>query len=315
MDAPVGSSIATVASPTGLAMAPSLESEEPPSGTPATWQGKLREMLTVGILIWGLGTLIKLTRVFGHCRCAVQLRRSSRPAQAKCQILLREVANQLDVRSIPALFVSSRSISPLAIGLGRPAVILPERLMKAFTDEEMRDVLAHEVAHLKRGDQWIVLLQELAAALYWPIVFVHGLNRELWRTREELCDEAVIASRDPISYSETLYHVAELLLLHRPVPGAVGMFGGRSELERRISRLIDQSRDSSTVTGRTSVFIVASLFIASSVTTAGVQFVAASSNIVPASAGVMGRVPAPDATGAIEIETRGDLTAVTCCPS
>ena len=76
--------------------------------------------------------------------------------------------------------------------------------------EQMRDVLVHEVAHVRRRDHLIVLLQELARALYWPIVPVHGLIRELGQAREELCDNHVLRGRDALSYGETLLHLAEL---------------------------------------------------------------------------------------------------------
>jgi hypothetical protein len=53
-------------------------------------------------------------------------------------------------------------------------------------------------------------MQELAGAMYWPIVSVHGLNRELRRACEEVCDNIVLAGRDAISSGETLLHVAKL---------------------------------------------------------------------------------------------------------
>src|SRR5439155_12603894 len=102
-------------------------------------------------------------------------------------------AAKLGTRQVPLLLVSSRTVAPLAVGFGRPAVILPERLLGAISDNELRDVLMHEVARLQRGDQRSVLLQELPGARYWPIVSVHALNRELRRTREEICDNVVLA--------------------------------------------------------------------------------------------------------------------------
>ena len=150
----------------------------------------------------------------------------------------------------PLLLVSSRAIAPLAVAFGRPAVILPEHLDQALSDDELSDVLVHEVAHVQRGDQHIVLLQELAGALYWPIVSVHGLNRELRRACEEVCDNVVLAGRDPISYGETLLHVAELLVEARPVGPAVAIVGGRGQLERRIAGLIDPRRNTMTRASR-----------------------------------------------------------------
>ena len=77
--------------------------------------------------------------------------------------------------------------------------------------EEMRDVLVHEVAHIRRRDHLLVLLQELARALYWPIVTVHGLIRELGQEHtvllsthilsevEMTCDQAIIINRGRVA--------------------------------------------------------------------------------------------------------------------
>ena len=89
-------------------------------------------------------------------------------------------------------------------------------------------MLLHEMAHVSRRDPWIVFLQELARALYWPIVPVHALIRELGRAREELCDNHVLQGRDALSYGETLLHLAELSQKARPL-----VAGGRHRaLER-----------------------------------------------------------------------------------
>ena len=92
-----------------------------------------------------------------------------------------------------------------------------------------------------------MLLQELARALYWPIVTVHGLIRELGQAREELCDNHVLRGRDALSYGETLLHLAELSWEARPLRASVGILHWKGALERRIAGLLDQRR--STMTG------------------------------------------------------------------
>lgn len=133
-----------------------------------------------------------------------------------------------------------------------------------MTGDQLHDILLHETAHLKRRDQWIVLLQHLAAALYWPIVPLHGLNRELQRASEELCDNVVLAASDPILYGETLLHVAELLVTPRSMGAAVGIFGARGELERRIAGLIDPRRNTMTRIGYKTACVVIVLFLTAS---------------------------------------------------
>ncbi len=274
-----------------------------------------RGIIVAGMFVWAAGTALMLARLTYHCGCVLQLRRSSRPAEVpRLETLMQEAAARIGMRRVPVLLVSSRPVSPLAVGLGRPAVILPERLLNAVTDAELQDILAHEIAHLRRGDHHIVLLQELAAALFWPIASVHGLNRELWRAREELCDNLVLMGRDAISYSETLLRVAELLVPHRPARAAVGMVGSRGELERRIAGLVDPSRSSSTLTGRTPACVVACLFAATSLAISTVRF-AASSEPPSATAGVTSSVPAADAADTADSELGVGLTDFSCCPS
>ncbi len=233
------------------------------SSSPAETLVSFRGIATGVMFLWAAGAVLMLARLARNCGRVVLLRRSSRPVQnAGVQLLLREVAVRLGMRQVPLLLVSRRTVTPLAVGFGRPAVILPERLLGAISDNELRDVLVHEVAHLARGDQRMVLLQELAGALYWPIVSVHALTRELQQAREDLCDNAVLTGRDAISYGKTLLRIAELLVKARPMGAAVGIIGGQGELERRIAGLIDPKRNTMTTTSRKASFWVWFLFLA-----------------------------------------------------
>ncbi|MGC1276042.1 MAG: M56 family metallopeptidase [Planctomycetaceae bacterium] len=234
---------------------------QPIDGT-ASVRVSFRGVATGAMCVWAAGVLLLLLRLARDCWCVIQLRRSSHPAQDERLLTLsREIAGKLGLRRVPLLLVSPRTIIPLAIGFGRPAVLLPKKLLAVVNDDELQDILSHELAHLKRGDLRIVLLQELARSLYWPIVPVHALNRELQRAREDLCDNVVLARRDAIAYGETLLHVAEVLVQARPLGAAVGIIDGCGELERRIARLLDPRRCTMTTTGPRTAFAVMVLFL------------------------------------------------------
>lgn len=275
---------------TSTPSAPDVQRAGGLAGTLVSFRG----IATGAMFVWAAGALLMLARLARNCGRVVQLRRTSRPVQNEClQSLLQEIAARLGTRQVPLLLVSNRTVTPLAVGFGRPAVILPERLLGAVSDKEVRDVLVHEVAHLQRGDQRIVLLQELAGALYWPIVSVHGLNRELQRAREEVCDNVVLAGRDAISYGKTLLHVAELLVKARPMGAAVGIIGGQGELERRIAGLIDPRRNTMTTTGRKAACVVMFMFIAGGAIASATRF-AASASAAGTSTGTVADVASPD---------------------
>jgi beta-lactamase regulating signal transducer with metallopeptidase domain len=220
--------------------------------------------------------LLNLARSYGLIR---RLRRaSSPPRNDSLQALLDDVGRSLGVRRLPRVVVSRRVLTPMAVGLRRPVVVLPERLLGEVGAEEMRDVLVHEVAHIRRGDPLVVLLQELARALYWPIVTVHGLIRELGQAREELCDNHVLRGRDALSYGETLLHLAELSWEARPLRTSVGILHWKGALERRIAGLLDQRRSTMTGNNRWLVGFVAMLFVCGGTIAAATRLVAEEGN-------------------------------------
>lgn len=223
---------------------------------------RFRQAIAAAVLLWAAGVLLKVANVLRSCGRVILLRCTSSPLASDHFLTpLGEIAAQLGMRRPPLLRVSDRAVTPMGVGFGPPAVILPLCLVEAIRDEEVRHVLVHEVAHLARGDQRTVLLQALAGALYWPILTVHGLNRELRRAREEICDNAVLAGCSPVNYGKTLLRVAELLVGARPMRASVGMFDGRGKLEKRISGLIDPRRSTATTVGRKPACAAMLLFV------------------------------------------------------
>ena len=157
---------------------------------------------------------------------------------------LKRVADAIDsfADGIPVL--EANIAIPLAIGFGKPVIVLPRGFAATVTPNELHDVLAHEAEHLWRRDHWTILLERLIATAYWPVVTVHLLNRALDRAREELCDNAVIRERDPESYGHTLLVVARQVGVRNPSLSqwATSMIG-QGELERRVAGLLDRRRD------------------------------------------------------------------------
>lgn len=282
--------------PESISALPATRPVDGPAAAPVSY----REVAADAMFVWAIGAGWMFARLVRNCTRVVQLRRSSRPLQnERLHVLLREVAGQLGVRRPPLLLVTSRTVAPLAIGFGRPAILLPERLLSAISDDELRDVLVHELAHLQRGDQWIAVLQGIAGGLYWPIVSVHGLNRELQRAREEVCDNAVLARRSVIGYGETLLHIAEILVKPLTTGVAVGIIGGPGELERRIAGLIDPRRNRSTTTSRKTACLMMVGFVAGSTVVSATRF-------VPSAVAADGRASETDPATSAATNANGD---------
>lgn len=134
----------------------------------------------------------------------------------------------------------------MTAGLFRPVIVLPAELPSAISRPQLRDVLMHEIAHIERLDNLIVLLQAIAKTVFWPIVFVHLLSRQLARAREDICDNHVLACRDAVSYGETLLRLGQLACGVAMPIGTVGILQWRGKLEERIFGLIHEGRSKMT---------------------------------------------------------------------
>ena len=134
---------------------------------------------------WLLGVTLHLAamlRAWVHVR---RVRRSARPLEDPAlQRAALELARELGLRPLPRLQVARGVDSPLAVGLLRPAVILPPRLLAGLSAQEQRMALAHELAHLRRGDLWLGWVPALAQTLFFFHPLVRRAGREYALARE-----------------------------------------------------------------------------------------------------------------------------------
>lgn len=166
--------------------------------------------------------------------------RNAHDGDARANEMLANVAQGIGLRRVPGLVVHELSEGPVVWGLTRPSVVLPRWLLSNLDDGQLRDVLLHEVAHVKRWDLWWNHLQTLLQILYWwhPLVWIG--NARMRRVREEATDEAAVMARggEPDGYARTLIEVARAAL-RRPVLtlGLLGILESRHALRSRVERL------------------------------------------------------------------------------
>jgi hypothetical protein len=159
------------------------------------------------------------------------------------QALFAELQRALPGRRRAALLATDEISTPIAAGFLRPAVLVPSFLVEQLSETEIAGVLAHELAHLRRGDDWMNLAQRLveAVAFFHPAVLYIG--RRLRLEREMACDDWVVAlTGTPRPYARCLAKLAALAPAAGPelAPGAVAR---KPQISVRVEALLAKGRN------------------------------------------------------------------------
>lgn len=160
--------------------------------------------------------------------------------------LEEEVANFKLQRTLE-LLVSADSNAPTAIGFFRPAIVLPQWLVEQGPSEDLKHVVLHELAHLRRRDDWTNLLQKILKAMLFFHPAVWWMERKMSLDREMACDDAVLAETGNARvYAQSLARVAEKTFLRRQVALAQAAVGRLRQLSLRVARILDPQRPPAT---------------------------------------------------------------------
>ena len=194
------------------------------------------------VLISALLLAISLLRVIRFHYC---LQRQLLPATEALSKLVRQVANQIGIRRLPRVAISQANLSPFVWWTGgRPLVVIPQLAIEGLAGDELRLIVAHELAHVKRRDYYVRWLEWLSGiALWWnPVLWV--ARRQLRTTEEIACDAMVVetigAPRQ--QYARSLLNMAELLTTSTLRPPAVASaINSGGILEKRLTMIVSQT--------------------------------------------------------------------------
>ncbi len=199
---------------------------------------------TAIFFIWAGVALIGLLRVALALLQIRRLRSNAQPLDeqtlsADVAVLVREFRASRPVE----LRVSKELEVPTAIGFFKPAIVLPAWLLEGTPAEELTFILLHEMAHLRRRDDWTNLAQQIVKAFLFFLPSIWWIERKLALDREMACDDAVLAySGTPHAYAECLAHVAERSFVRRQLALAQAAVARLRQLTLRVTKILDPRR-------------------------------------------------------------------------
>jgi len=209
------------------------------------WQqlsGTVEPALPWIVLVWCLGVLLLSARqMYAWIASQWLTRLAVRPPQDDPLGSVAALARAMSITRPVRLLNSAIVRVPTVIGWLKPVVLLPVGLATAMTPQQIEAILAHELAHIRRHDYLVNLLQSLAETLlfYHPLVWV--ISRRIRIERENCCDDlALAAGAEKVCYAESLLHVVRYSAAsRRPLAAvALGAASRPSALRKRITRLL-----------------------------------------------------------------------------
>jgi len=191
------------------------------------------------VIFWLIGASVLLVRLIFNWIYAQQIKTSSTPTapQNVVEAFLR-ISHSLHIKQSVRLLESLAVATPMVIGWFKPVVLLPVGL----TSKQLEAVLAHELAHIKRHDYAVNLLQSLVETIYFFHPALWWLSERVRAERENCCDDlAVGVCGSRLALAQALALVEQ----HRQMPTlAMGLGANKMALLQRIKRILGVSESS-----------------------------------------------------------------------
>ncbi len=200
------------------------------------WLQSLATQLPALVAAWSLGVGLMALRLGAGLAWVGVLRRRALPAPAVWQARLDALALRLGVQRKVLLKLLPDLASPITIGCVRPLVLLPGALLSGMPVHLLEALLAHELAHVRRWDYLVNLLQSVVEALLFFHPVVWWLSTRMRDAREEVADAlAADALGDPRCMAQALH---ALSLQQTSLMPALAMSASGGKLLQRLERLM-----------------------------------------------------------------------------
>lgn len=189
-----------------------------------------------GFLLLGLNTL------HSYIYCQRLTHQLLIPTPVHWLIRFRTLAQQLGVATKIELRISKIAKVPCVIGHLKPVILLPTAVLLHMSQQQIEAVLLHELAHVRRRDFLVGLLQALLKTLFFFNPFLYWISHQIDKEREYACDDIALAiTKDPLLFANTLKEFADMNIRQSNAMPITG----KKMLLARITRLFIKQQQSS----------------------------------------------------------------------
>ena len=191
---------------------PITESVTTVSGIPGLSSIQFEPWLPLLVLAWLCGVVLLTLRLMSGWLWVQRMKsHGATPAGDGWVHIAQRLSRRLHIARRVPLLESTIVDVPTVIGWIKPVILLPASALSGLTPHQLEAILAHELAHIRRHDYLVNLLQTLVETLLFYHPAVWWLSRRIRAERENCCDDlAVSLCGDPYTYAKALADLEEL---------------------------------------------------------------------------------------------------------
>ena len=219
-----------------------------PSGTPFQVSRVHFQLPRLAVLVvvalWFIASIVTLTRLVVSLLHLERLKHDALPLDVEYRSSMARWSRALKGGRGVRLCRSPEIVIPIAVGLFDAMILIPETLIEELTPDDVDRIVLHELAHLRRGDDWVNALERIAQSLLFFNPGIQWIVGQLDLEREVVCDDWVLQQTAEVrQYATCLARVAEITAWPYRAMAAPGAFVTRRSMSVRIERLLEAGRD------------------------------------------------------------------------
>jgi beta-lactamase regulating signal transducer with metallopeptidase domain len=190
--------------------------------------------LGVVLLVWLCGVALLSVRLLrGWLGVRRLVHRDVGPVSQEIHSIVRRVSGRLALDRFVKVCESSAVVVPVMIGWLAPVVLLPASTISGLSPAQIEALIAHELAHVRRHDYLVNLLQAVVETLLFYHPAVWWVSSQVRAEREHCCDDLAVGVCDRLAYVTAL---ADLAAMNTAPHVALAATGG--SLVRRVRRIL-----------------------------------------------------------------------------
>lgn len=212
-----------------------------------SWSSWLTAASPYLFAVYLFGVTVRLLRLGSSVWLSGRLRRAVKKIEdsAITQIISAQ-ATRMGLRQIPLIALCDQISVPVVVGILKPTILLPPAILCGLDPSQLAAILSHELAHIRRYDLLVNLLQRVVEALLFFHPVTWWISQRMSAEREDCCDDMAVAGCGRLEFTSALLQMAELCAKNRGLAvgsqlEAMAADGGKqTQLTRRVHRLLGE---------------------------------------------------------------------------